>query len=514
VIACTNVANLLLARSVTRRREVAVRISMGAGRVQLISQWLTESILLGLLGAAAALIVAYMGIPILYGFGIPEGVELSLNVRVLAFTFAIGATSGLIFGLAPVLQLIRRDTMAALRDEGGAVATGVRSARARSTFVVVQVALSLVLLIGAGLFLRTLQKAYAVDLGYRIDRMLIASIEPGDRYTPAAGHAFYAEVLSRLNALPGVTAAGAARVTVLSGGARTVPVSADGRPLQADRSNIIPVRANVVSERYLEAMGIPILMGRGFEATDGSNSQPVVIVTRSLVDQLWPNSNPIGETLVSTSSFMVVGVVPDTVYRSTTELDPLPVYYLPLSQNYEAGMSLHVRTVGEPMALLPAVQRTVSEVDPGVVLAAPRRLQDEFSRSLIEERTMAIFVGSLGGIALLLAAVGLYGVMAHATRQRTTEIAVRVALGATPTAILSMIVLRGVRLVASGAAIGLAGALVGVRFVQMQLFGVQPTDLVTWIAVSAVLVLVALGASILPARQAMRVDPATALRSS
>ena len=440
--------------------------------------------------------------------------ELWVPTRVLAFTFAIGAASGLIFGLAPVLQLIRHDTVAALRDEGGAVATGVRATRARSTFVVVQVALSLVLLVGAGLFLRTLQQAYAVDLGYRVDRMLIASIEPGDRYTPVTGQAFYAEVLNRLNALPGVTAAGAARVTVLSGGARTVPVSVDGRPLQADRSNVIPVRANVVSERYLEAMGIPILMGRGFQATDVPDSQRAAIVNRSLAYRLWPNTNPIGQTLVSMSSLIVVGVVPDTVYRSTTEREPLPVYYLPLSQNYEAAVSLHVRTEREPMALLPEVRRIVSEVDPRVVLATPRRLEDEFSRSLIEERTMVKFVGSLSGIALLLAAVGLYGVMAYATRQRTTEIGVRLALGATPASILNMIVLRGVRLVAIGAAVGLAGALVAVRFVRVLLFGVEPTDPITWIAVSAVLMLVALVACALPARRAMRIDPAAALRSS
>jgi predicted permease len=391
---------------------------------------------------------------------------------------------------------------------------GARATRARSTFVVVQVALSLVLLVGAGLFLRTLQHAYAVDLGYRVDRMLIATIEPGDRYTPVTGQAFYASVLNRLNALAGVTAAGAARVTVLSGSARTLPVSVDGRPLQADRSNIIPVRANVVSERYLEAMGIPLLVGRGFQATDVPGSQRVAIVSRSLADRLWPNTNPIGQALVSTSPLAVVGVVPDTVYRSTTEREPLPVYYLPLSQNYEAGVSLHVRTEREPMALLPAVRRIVSEVDPGVILVTPRRLEDEFSRSLIEERTMATFVASLSGIALLLAAVGLYGVMAYATRQRTTEIGVRLALGATPALILNMIILRGIRLVAIGAAFGLAGALVAVRFVRVLLFGVEPTDPVTWITVSVVLMFVGLVACVLPARRAMRIDPAAALKSS
>jgi putative ABC transport system permease protein len=514
LIACANVASLLLARAVTRRREVAVRMAIGAARAQLLSQWLTESVLLGVLGAAAALIVAHWGIPILYGFGIPEGVELNLNPRVLAFTFAIGSTAGLIFGLAPVLQLVRRDTVTALRDESGTAGTGARATRARSAFVVVQVALSLVLLVGAGLFLRTLQQAYAVKLGYRVDRMLIANIEPGDRYTPVTGQAFYTDVLSRLNGLTGVVAAGAARVTVLSGASRTVPVSVDGRPPQPDRSNVIPVRANVVSERYLEAMGIPILMGRSFQATDLAASPRVAIVSRSLANRLWPNTDPIGRTLVSTSSLVVVGVVPDTVYRSTTEREPLSVYYLPLSQNYEAAVSLHVRTEGDPMALLPAVRRIVSELDPRIVLATPRPLEDEFRRSLVEERTMVQFVGSLSGIALLLAAVGLYGVMAYTTRQRTTEIGIRLALGATPASILRMIVQRGLWLVVIGAAFGLAGALVAMRFVRVLLFGVEPTDPVTWIAVSTVLVFVGLVACALPARRAMRIDPAAALKSS
>jgi predicted permease len=514
LIACANIASLLLARAVTRRREVAVRMAIGASRTHLVSQWLTESVLLGVLGAAAALIVAHLGIPILHGFGIPEGVELSLNRRVLAFTFAVGIAAGVIFGLAPVLQLMRPDTEAALRGERGNMAAGARATRARSAFVVGQVALSLVLLVGAGLFLRTLQHAYAVDLGYRVDGMLVATIELGDRYTPVAGQAFYADVLNRLNALPGVMAAGAARVTVLSGSARTLPVSVDGRPLQPDRSNVIPVRANVVSDRYMEAMGIPVLVGRGFQVADMATSQRVAIVSRALAERLWPNTNPIGQTLISLERLVVVGVVPDTVYRSTTERAPLPVYYLPLSQNYEAAMTVHVRTEAEPMALLPSVRRLVREMDSRIVLTTPRRLEDEFSRSLIEERTMATFVGSLSVIALVLAAVGLYGVMAYATRQRTTEIGVRLALGATPASILNMIVLRGGRLVAIGAALGLAGAFVAARFVQVLLFGVEPTDPLTWIAVSSVLMLVGLAACALPARRAMRIDPATALRES
>jgi predicted permease len=514
VIACANVASLLLARAVTRRREVAVRMAIGAGRAQLVRQWLTEAVILGLVGAAGGLIVAALGTPILYGFGIPDGVDLSLNPRVFAFTLATGVATGLVFGLAPILQLISRDTLMALRDEGGAVATGTRATRLRSTFVVLQVALSLVLLIGAGLFLRTVQQAYAVDLGYRVDRMLVADIHPDDSYPPETSQSLYVELLQRLNVLPGVVAAGAARITVLSGLARTVPVSVDGQPPRPDRSNVIPVRANVVSQRYLETMGIPVVRGRGFQTSDVQTSPRVAIVSRSLADRLWPNADPIGQSVLSMSRLEVVGVVPDTVYLRTTERDPRPFFYLPLTQNYESAVSLHVRTAGDPLAILPAVRQVVRDLDPRLAVTRPRRLVDEFDRSLTEQRTMATFVGLLSGIALLLAAVGLYGVIAYATRQRTTEVGLRLALGATPASILSLIVMRGARLVAMGAALGFAGAFVGVRHVRSQLFGVEPTDPITWLAMSAVLVVVGLVACAVPAYRAMRIDPARALKSS
>jgi len=514
LIACANVAGLLLARAVSRRREVAVRMAIGAGRAQLVQQWLTEAVILGVLGAAGGLIVARLGAPILYGFGIPEGVDLSLSARVFAMTLATGVGTGLVFGLAPVLQLIRRDTLTALRDEGGAVATGARATRLRSTFVVLQVALSLVLLVGAGLFLRTVQRAYAVDLGYRVDRMLVAEINPGASYSPEAGQALYAGILERLNGLPGVVAAGAARVTVLSGSARTLPVSVDGQPPRQDRSNVIPARANVVSEDYLEAMGIPIVRGRGFRGSDVQTSPGVAIVSRSLADRLWPNADPVGQTLVSMARLEVVGVVPDTVYLSATDRDPRPIFYLPLSQNYEAAVTLHVRTDGDPLAMLPALRQVVRDIDPRLAVVRPRRLLDEFDRSMTTERTMATFVGALSVIALLLAAVGLYGVIAYATRQRTTEVGLRLALGATPASILTLIVLRGARLVAIGAVLGSAGAFAAMRFVRHQLFGVQPADPITWLVVLVLLCGVGLAACAVPARRAMRIDPAAALRSS
>jgi putative ABC transport system permease protein len=300
----------------------------------------------------------------------------------------------------------------------------------------------------------------------------------------------------------------------LSGSARTLPVSVDGQPLRQDRSNVIPARANVVSQGYFEAMGIPVVRGRGFKASDVQTSPGVVIVSRSLADRLWPDADPIGRILISMSRLDVVGVVPDTVYLSATERDPRPIFYVPLAQNYESGVTLHVRTSGDPLAVLPAVRQIVRDLDSRLVLTGPRRLVDEFDRSMTTARTMATFVGLLSGIALLLAAVGLYGVIAYATRQRTSEVGLRLALGATPASILTMIVLRGARLMAMGAVLGFAGALAAMRYVRNQLFGVEPTDPLTWLAVFALLLVIGLLACAIPARRAMRIDPAAALRSS
>ena len=294
-----------------------------------------------------------------------------------AFTLVTGVGTGLIFGLAPVLQLIRRDTLTALRDEGGAVATGARATRLRSTFVVLQVALSLVLLVGAGLFLRTVQRAYAVDLGYRVDRMLVAEISPGNSYTPEAGQAFYAELLGRLEALPGVVGRRrrardrAERIGAHASRERGRPAAAPG-PEQRDSG-----------ARQCREPGLPRSHGHSGRArprlprvSDAPTSPGVVIVSRSLANRLWPNADPVGQTLISMSRFEVVGVVPDTVYLSATERDPRPVFYLPLAQNYESGVTLHVRTAGDPLAMLPAVRqsrpRPRSPAGPDAAAPAPR----------------------------------------------------------------------------------------------------------------------------------------------
>jgi putative ABC transport system permease protein len=517
LIACANVTSLLLARSVSRRREIAVRMAVGAGRARLARQCLTESIVLSILGGAGGLALATWGAPLLYVAGIPETVNLDVSGRVLLFTFAVAVASGVLFGMAPILQTLRGDTIAALRDEGGAVATGVRAARLRRGFVVFQIAVSLMLLIGAGLFLRTLQKTYAVDLGYQIQASMVAGINLDVRgYTQQAGGDAYRQILDRVSAIPGVAAAGVARVIVLSGGARTVSVTTDGRPLRPDLSNNLDVRVNVISDGYLQALGIPLILGRDFTRADDATGLRVAIVSQSLASKLWPGQDPIGKIVGDgTTGANVVGVVPDTVYRNALEREAPPFYYVPLAQNYEGGVALHVRSVQEdPLALLPAVRAAVRDVDPGIVVARPQRLRQVFEESIADQRMMATLVGLFGAVALLLASVGVYGIMAHLAGQRRTEIGIRVALGARPSSIFGLILGEGLWLVAIGAVLGLTGAFIASRSIESQLFGVRPGDPLTFVAVCAVLALVATLACLIPARRAMRVDPVVALRGT
>jgi predicted permease len=521
MVACVNVASLLLGRAVSREREVAVRIAIGASRGRLVRQWLTESMVLGLLGSIGALLIARVSTPLLHAFVIPESVDLSVNARIFAFTLVAGLGSGLLFGLAPIFQVLRRSSTAALRDRGTA-ATSTRATRMRGAFVVLQIAVSLVLLVGAGLFLRTLGNAYSVELGYQIDRTLVASLnleargyfEGGSRGSDA-GLAAYEQILSRVDALPGVVAAGVARMTVLSGAARSTAVSTDGRPIEKDNSNALGVRANVVSHRYFETMDIPIRRGRSFVTSDGPRTPRVTIVTQSLADRLWPQEDPIGKTLRDENTLqVVVGVVPDTVYTTTLERERPPAYYLLLAQNYESGVALHVRAAGNPMSLVPAIRDAVGQVDNQLAVERPQLLREVLDRTLSRQRMMATLVGLFGAVALMLAVLGLYGVMAHAASQRTTEIGIRLAMGARPASIVTLLLGQGCRLLGLGLAIGFSAALLGTRYIETQLFGVTATDPLTFAGGCVVLALAGLTAAVIPALRAMRVDPIIALRQT
>jgi predicted permease len=481
---------------------------------------LTESMVLGILGSMGALLVARVATPLLHMFVIPDAIDLSLNPRVLAFTLVAGMGSGLLFGLAPVMQALRWPATEALRNSGTA-ASGPRAAWMRGAFVIIQVAVSLVLLVGAGLFLRTLQNAYSVDMTYEVDHTLVASLnleargyfEGGSRGSEA-GLAVYEQILSRLNALPGVVSASAARVTVLSGSGRSTAVSTDGRPLEKDNRNALGVRANVVSRRYFETMNIPLLRGRLFDVSDGPTTPRVAIVNKSLADRLWPNEDPIGKPVGDEPSRMmtIVGVVPDAVYTTTLEHERERTYYSLLEQNYESGVALHVRAAGNPLSLVPAIRDAVRQVDSELALERPQLLRDVLDRTLSRQRMMATLVGLFGAVALVLAVLGLYGVMAQVAVQRTQEIGIRLAIGAQPVAMAGLLLVYGLRLLGVGVVVGLSAALLGTRYIEAQLFGVTATDPLTFLVGCAVLVIAGLASSLIPALRAMRVDPLIALR--
>lgn len=518
LVACVNVAGLLLARSVSREQEVALRVALGASRARLVRQWLTESMLLGVLGSLGALLVVLIGTPLLHAFVVPQDVALSINARVLTVTLLAGLGVGLVFGLAPGLPAMRRHASASLRDRGNA--GSVHAARLRAGFVIAQIALSLVLLVGAGLFLRTLRNAYPWDLGYRLDRTLVASLnlEPrgyfeGGPLGAAAGQAVYEQALARIEALPGVVSAAAARMTVLAGSARATAVSADGRPLQADRGNALGVRVNVVSRRYFETMNLPLVRGRGFEASDGAATPRVVVVSQSLADRLWPRADPVGQTIWDDSArAQVIGVVPDAAYATTVERNPPPGYYLLLAQNYESAVALHVRTADSPNALIPAIRDAVRQVDSQLAVERPQLLGDVLARTLASQRLMATVVALFGAMALVLSVIGLYSVMAHAVVSRRQEIGVRLAMGASRRSIVTLLLAGGARLIALGVALGLAGTLLGSRYVEAQLFGVTATDPLTLLGGCGLLILAGFVASLAPAIRAMRIDPIVTLR--
>ena len=303
-------------------------------------------------------------------------------------------------------------------------------------------------------------------------------------------------------------------MTVLSGGARLTAVSTDGRPLLDDHSNALGVRANVVGHRYLETMNIPIVRGRSFASSDGPGTPRVTVVSQSLAERLWPNEDPIGKTLRDEGNRVqiTVGVVPDAIYTTTIERDRSPTFYLPLAQNYESAVALHVRAAGDPRSLVPAIREAVRQVDSQLVVERPQLLRHVLDRSLSKERMMATLIGLFAGVALLLAIVGLYGVMAHVATQRTAEIGIRVAMGAQPGSILTLIMGQGLRLLTIGSGIGLVATLMSTRFIAAQLFGVKPYDLLTFAVACGILAIAGLTACAVPAVRATRVDPAIALR--
>jgi len=531
LIACANVANLLLARASARRREIAVRLAMGASRSRLIRQLLTESLLISLAGGVAGLLLALWTIDVLKSATPPDGIfsftlDYRLDGRVLAFTFALSLATGVIFGLAPALQASRPDLVPALKDEASAAVQGRRRFNLRNALVVAQVALSLVLLIGAGLFLRSLNNAQAIDPGFTADKILDAQLNINLlRYTKAQGQQFYGQVIERIEALPGVESASLARVVPMSGAGRTSSFLIQGQqgPDNVSRSegtgpdaeNPHTVNTNVVGLRYFQTMGIRLLQGRDFTGQDNENTPLAVIVNEAFARRHLAGEDALGKR----ESFRgangpwseIVGVVRDSKYRTLGE-SPRPSAYVPLAQNHETGMTLQVRTASNPVSIAASVRREVQALDPNLAVTNLQSLSDVVAASLFAARMGAALLAIFGFLALLLAAIGLYGVMSYAVSRRTREIGIRMALGAGTGNVLRLVLKEGLMLVGGGVAAGLIVAAAATRLLASFLYGVSPLDATTFAAIPLVLAVVALLASYLPARRAAKVDPMVALR--
>jgi predicted permease len=514
LIACANVANLLLVRASSRRREIAVRLAVGASRIRLVRQLLTESLLLALLGGAAGLLATLWTarmLPTFFPENETKGLDLSLDWRVLVFTLGVTLITGLLFGLAPALQASRQNLVPSLKDESGYGAR-LRRLSLRDVLVISQLALSLVLLIGAALFVRSLQRAVSFDPGFAAQHLLIASMETrGASLNKQQGQAFYQQTVERVSSLPGVQSVTLTRIAPLSGGGQRRGVQLEGYQPQPNEDT--ELNTNVIGLNYFNTMGIPLLAGRDFNAQDREGSPLVVIVNEELARRYY-GGNAVGKRLRtgSDSPFReIIGVARTASYRNLRE-QPLPFIYIPLGQEYQSGMTLMVRTAGDPTSLVGPVRNEMRALNKDVPVFLVQTMTDRIGAQLAADRMIAVLLSIFGGGALLLAAIGIYGVIGYSVAQRTHEIGIRMALGAEQRDILKLIVGQGMVLVVIGAGLGLALAFAATRVLKSLLFGISATDPLTFTVVVIVLLAVALLACYLPARRATKVDPLEALR--
>jgi putative ABC transport system permease protein len=522
LIACANVANLMLARATARYREIAVRTALGAGRGRIVRQLLTESVLLGLGGGLLGLLLAWWGMEALIRF-IPENLprlsEIALDRWALGFTFCVSLLTGVTFGIAPALQASKVDLTEAMKD--GARGSGQSSGRARlrSALIVAEVAVALMLLVGAGLLVQTFIKLQRVDLGFDAHNVLTATVElPEAQYArPEQKITFYQRLQERVRALPGVTDASAILPLPISGNDANGGFQIEGRT--APKGEEPTAQMRWINLDYYRTMKIPLLAGRDFTAQDGLKSTPVVIINQALAKTYFPNEAPIGKRLelpfgeTGSTKFQIVGIVRDVRHQTELGRGYSPELYMPYAQLPFLGqMSLVARTQGAPGALAKAVQNEVTALDREIVLSDVKTMEQYLGNAVSQPRFSALLFGLFAIIALLLAAIGLYSVMAYAVTQRTHEVGIRLALGAQTGSVLRMMIVQGMKLTLIGVATGLAGAFALTRLMQSLLFGVSPTDPITFGLIAALLLAVALVACWIPARRATKVDPMIALR--
>ncbi len=524
LIGCANVANLLLARANARSREFAIRSALGAGRGRLVRQLLTESLVLFFLGGALGLVVALWSLTAVNSLGVgdlPRGFGVALDLRVFLFTLGCALVTGLAFGALPAWSATRGNAAEALKAAGTRTTAAGRQLWLRSALAVVQISLSLLLLATAGLLIKSFARLQQESPGFNVERALTASLTlPAAKYaTPEKRAAFAEQLLTRITSLPGVVSAGVTNSLPLTGSNSQGSYNIEGyTPPTGQPSPHAMVRQ--VSADYFRAMGIPLLRGRYFEATDTLGRENVVVIDRILADRYWPGADPIGKRISRGGNatqgnglWTIIGVVAPVKNTGLDQAITKETLYFPFAQNSGTSLTLIMKTAGPPAALTPALRAAVLALDPDQPVFDVKTLETRLDESLQRRRSPMVLLSVFAGVALLLASLGIYGVLAFSVGQRTSEIGVRMALGASRAQILTLILRQGVGLIVLGVIIGLAGYFSLSAVIKQLLFGVAPTDATTLILAPLTLTLVALAACLIPARRATKVDPMVALRT-
>ena len=517
LIACANVANLLLARAAVRHKEIAVRLSLGATRGQLVRQLLTEGTLLAAIGGGTGLLLAYWAQAVLWSyrppFLQPDAIDIHPDARVLGFTIVVSIVTGIVFGLVPALQASRPDLVVELKEKTSAPSGSNHPFAVRNLLVAAQIALSLIALVGAGLFLRSLQAAQRITPGFDVEHLATLSFDLGAQgYTEEHGKQFQKEVLERVRSVPGVQAATLANTVPLFNGGFARTVFLEGQDATDRRSGKL-VQITVAAPHYLETLGIALVRGRDLSEQDQPNTPSAVVINETMAKRFWPDQDPIGRRFKffgQTNFQQVVGVAADSKYNFIGE-DPTPYIYQATTQVYQPQVSLFVKAA-RPEAVLGTVRGEVQQLDRALPLQAVFTLNDIFDQALWAPRMAASLLGIFAGLSLVLAVIGIYGVMAYSVSQRTRELGIRMALGASRRDVVRLVVAQGLQLTIGGVVVGLLASLALSRLVASLLLNVSPTDVVTFAVVPAVLAAAALGASYLPALRATRIDPLVALR--